>query len=137
MSVKNSGHNGAKGEVIRAGMLKKLKTMRRKWFVLRAETPESSARLEYYDSENKFKKGAPPKRSILLKTCFNINKRTDTKFKNVIALYTKSDCFCIVLDSDEEQIAWLADLEKVVHEEVAKPGSEPPRQFGKCFYLCL
>lgn len=138
MSVKNSGHNGARGEVVRAGLLKKLKTTRKKWFVLRAETSESSARLEYYDTEKKFKNGAPPKRSIPLKTCFNINKRTDTKYKHVIALYTKDDCFCIILDTEDEQEAWLKDLLKLLHGEETTAGEQPRRWFGEsCFYFFL
>lgn len=131
MSVKNLGHNGARGEVIRAGLLKKLKTSRKKYFVLRAETPESSARLEYYDSEKKFKNAVPPKRSISLKTCFNINKRTDTKYKHVIALYTKDDCFCIILDSEEDQDAWLKDLLSLLHGEETPAGEQPRRWFGR------
>lgn len=133
MSVKNLGHNGARGEVVRAGLLRKLKTTRKKWFVLRAETSESSARIEYYDSEKKFKNGVSPKRSIPLKTCFNINKRTDTKYKHVIALYTKDDCFCIILDSEDEQDAWLKDILSLLHGEETPAGEQPRRWFGKFF----
>lgn len=137
MSVKNSGQNGARGEVIRFGLLRKLKTSRKKWFVLRAETSESSARLEYYSSEKKFKSGLPPKRIIPLKTCFNINKRTDTKYKHVIALYTKDDCFCIILDTEEEQNSWLADLVKLLHGEETPGGEQPRRLFGKFIFPYL
>lgn len=136
MSTKNLGHDGARGGIIRAGLLKKLKTTRKKYFVLRAESTESSARLEYYDTEKKFKNGAPPKRSISLKTCFNINKRTDTKYKYVIALYTKDDCFCIILDNEEEQEAWLHDLVGLLHGEETPAGEPPRRWFGK-FLSCL
>ncbi|XP_057659252.1 insulin receptor substrate 1 isoform X1 [Diorhabda carinulata] len=114
------------GEVLRCGLYKKLKTLRKKWFVLRAETPETSARLEYYDSEKKFLSGQPPKRSIVLKTCFNINRRKDTKYKHVIALYTKDDCFCVVLDTEEELESWLKELLSLQHGEEDADG-EPPK----------
>lgn len=126
MSVKSSGsHDGpppSNGDVIRSGVLKKMKTARKKFFVLRAETNEALARLEYYDSEKKYKNGLPPKRCIPLKTCFDINKRQDTKHKHVIALYTKDDCFCIVLDNEEELQVWLKDLLTLQHGEEIPEG---------------
>ncbi|KAL1139983.1 hypothetical protein AAG570_006960 [Ranatra chinensis] len=85
--------------------------MRKKYFVLRGDSGDTSkARLEYYDSEKKWKANHAPKRSIILKNCFNINKRTDIKNKWVIALYTRKDCFCIVLDNEEELESWLKSL---------------------------
>ncbi|XP_031354952.1 insulin receptor substrate 1-like [Photinus pyralis] len=131
MSVKSSNSNPGSATVVRAGYLKKLKTFKKKYFVLRAEGPESSARLEYYDSEKKFNNGLPPKRSIPLKTCFNINKRVDTKHKHVIALYTKDDCFCLVLESEDELEAWLKALLSLQHGEEAADGETPRPTFGK------
>lgn len=131
MSVKSSNSIPGDETVVRAGYLKKLKTFKKKYFVLRAEAPESSARLEYYDSEKKFNNGQAPKRSIPLKTCFNINKRGDTKHKHVIALYTKDDCFCIVLESEEELEAWLKALLSLQHGEEAADGETPRPTFGK------
>lgn len=131
MSVKSYDPSQG-GEVVRCGLLKKFKTSRKKWFVLRAETAESSARLEYYDSEKKFNNGLPPKRSIPLRTCFNINKRNDTKYKHVIALYTKDDCFCVVLESEEDLDVWLKDLLSLQHGEEAMDGETPRPTFGKC-----
>ncbi|CAG9830268.1 unnamed protein product [Diabrotica balteata] len=125
MSLKSIGSQRGGGEVLRSGLFKKLKTSRKKWFVLRAETPESSARLEYYDSEKKFNSGQPPKRSIPLKTCFNINKRQDIKHKHVIALYTKDDCFCVVLDTEEELESWLKALLSLQHGEDTTDGEAP------------
>lgn len=142
MSVKNSGQNNSSrgGQVIMAGALKKLKTARKKWFVLRAaESPDATPRLEYYDSERKFKNGLPPKRAIPLKTCFNINRRNDTKYKHVIALYTKDDCFCVILESEDELDTWLKALLSL---QRAKEDGEIPRPtFGKLLvtfrFLCL
>lgn len=129
MSVKSSNSIPGSETVVRAGYLKKLKTFKKKYFVLRAEGPESSARLEYYDSEKKFNNGQPPKRSIPLKTCFNINKRVDTKHKHVIALYTKDDCFCIVLENEDELEAWLKALLSLQHGEEAAGGETPRPTF--------
>ncbi|XP_068913826.1 insulin receptor substrate 1 isoform X7 [Tenebrio molitor] len=117
---------GGGGGVVRCGYLKKMKTSRRKFFVLRAETAETSARLEYYDTERKFNSGLPPKRSIPLKNCFNINRRLDTKYKHVIALYTKDDCFCVVLDNEEDVDSWLKALLSLQHGEEVIDG-EPPK----------
>lgn len=124
----------ADGGVVRSGYLKKLKTSRKKWFVLRGDTRESPARLDYYDSEKKFLAGVRPKRSIMLKTCFNINRRTDTKYKHVIALYTKVDCFCVVLDSEEELDAWLKPMLSFQHGEDVCDGEILKPTFGELYY---
>lgn len=123
--------------VVRCGYLKKLKTSKRKWFVLRAETADSSARLEYYDSERKFNNGLRPKRSIPLKNCFNINRRLDTKHKHVIALYTKDDCFCVGLDNEEDVENWLKALLELQHGEEAVDGETPKPTFGMYFFTLL
>lgn len=129
MSVK--GAIGSTGAVVRTGYLRKLKTSRKKFFVLRSENAESSARLEYYDSEKKFNAGLPPKRSIQLKTCFNINRKQDTKYKHVIALYTKDDSFCVVLDSEEELETWLKALLSLQRGEDIIDGEVPRPTFGE------
>ncbi|KAG7188998.1 hypothetical protein KM043_008595 [Ampulex compressa] len=95
------------GPVVRCGHLKKLKTQKKKFFVLRGEAPGYPVCLEYYDSKKKFENKQLPKRSILLHSCFNINKRMDTKHKHVIALYTKDECFCVILENEKELDEWL------------------------------
>lgn len=118
------------GPVIRCGHLKKLKTMKKKYFVLRGEGPGCLACLEYYDSKKKFENRQPPKRSILLHSCFNINKRGDTKHKHVIALYTKDECFCLILDNERELDEWLKAMLRLQSGDV--PDGEQPRPtFGK------
>lgn len=113
------------GPVIRCGHLKKLKTMKKKYFVLRGEGPGCLACLEYYDSKKKFENRQPPKRSILLHSCFNINKRGDTKHKHVIALYTKDECFCLILDNEKELDEWLKAMLRLQSGDV--PDGEQPR----------
>lgn len=119
--------------VVKCGNLKKVKTSKRKFFVLRAETVESSARLEYYDSERKFNVGQPPKRTITLKSCFNINRQPDSKHKHVIALFTKDDRFCLAFETDEELEAWLKILLSLQHGEEVGEGETPKPTFGKCY----
>ncbi|KAG8197682.1 hypothetical protein JTE90_001606 [Oedothorax gibbosus] len=94
-------------DVKKAGLLRKLKTMKKKYFVLRTDSDSGAARLEYYDNEKKFKAGQPAKRSIPIKTCFNINRKVDAKHKFAIALYTKDDCFSVVADNEDSCEEWL------------------------------
>nr|XP_006823848.1 PREDICTED: insulin receptor substrate 1-B-like [Saccoglossus kowalevskii] len=95
------------------GYLKKLKTMKKKYFVLRAQTKSGPARLEYYDSEKKFRANAAPKRSVVISTCFNINRKTDSKHKYALALYTRDDCFTILMETSEELEEWLMEMFKL------------------------
>lgn len=116
-------------DVVKTGYLKKLKTMRKKFFVLRGDSADASARLEYYDSEKKWKAHQNPKRSITLKTCFNINRRSDVRQKHVIALYTKNDCFCVVLETEEELEDWLKALLSLQQGEDMPDGELPKPTF--------
>lgn len=107
--------------------------MKKKFFIIRGDSTDSSvstARIEYYDSEKKWRTNHTPKRSILLKTCFNINRRTDTKHKYVIALYTKDDCFCLVFDTEEEMADWLKALLALQQGEDIVDGESPKPTFG-------
>ncbi|GFO04453.1 insulin receptor substrate 1 [Plakobranchus ocellatus] len=117
-------------DIRKTGFLKKLKshrpqTLKKKYFVLRSTSASGPARLEYYDSEKKFKSGSPPKRSIQLHTCFNINRRSDSSihqhggssssssgknFRNGLVLYMSDESFTVVAESEEEMEAWLTML---------------------------
>ncbi|XP_017877177.1 insulin receptor substrate 1 isoform X2 [Ceratina calcarata] len=112
------------GPVVLCGHVKKLKTQKKKFFVLRGEAPGFPACLEYYDSKKKYENKQPPKRSILLDSCFNINKRVDTKHKHVIALYTKDECFCLILESEKELDEWLKAMLLLQSGDVAD-GEQP------------
>ncbi|XP_076679107.1 insulin receptor substrate 1 chico isoform X4 [Andrena cerasifolii] len=112
------------GPVVLCGHVKKLKTQKKKYFVLRGEAPAYPACLEYYDSKKKFENRQPPKRSIMLDSCFNINKRVDTKYKHVIALYTKDECFCLILENEKELDEWLKAMLLLQSGDVAD-GEQP------------
>ena len=103
--------------------------MKKKYFVLREESITGPARLEYYDTEKKFSNGVLPKRSIVLKTCLNISKKSDSKHKFVIALYAKEDCFQIICDAEVEQNEWLAAMTDL-QNEAFEDGQIPRPLFG-------
>ncbi|XP_020501857.2 insulin receptor substrate 1-B [Labrus bergylta] len=94
-------------DVQKSGYLRKHKSMHRRFFVLRAASEHGPARLEYYENEKKFRSKSPvPKKVLSLETCFNINKRADSKNKHMIVLYTRSESFAIAADSEEIQNEW-------------------------------
>ena len=98
-------------DIRKCGYMKKLKTMKKKFFVLRDNNELNSGNLSYFDSEKKFKNlNSQPKRVIYLKDCFSINRKIDGKHKYAIALYTKEDCFTTVLDDEQQLKDWLEAL---------------------------
>lgn len=102
---------GDEDDVRRSGYLRKHKSMHRRYFVLRAASERGPARLEYYESEKKFRGKAPvPKRAVALETCFNINKRADAKNKHMIVLYTRAESFAVAAESEAEQDDWYQAL---------------------------
>ena len=122
------------GPIVLSGYLRKFKTLKKKFFVLRGDATGCPACLEYYDNKKKFENNHPPKRSISLHTCFNINKRSDTKQKHVIALYTKDECFCIVLDNEKDMSDWLNAM--LLLQNGGQSNGEQPRPiFGNFFVL--
>lgn len=111
-------------------LLNIFQTNKKKYFVLRSTSSSGPARLEYYDSEKKLRLGQPPKRSLKLHTCFNINKKNDTRQKYAIALYTKDECFSVLADDAVEQELWLNLLLKLQNEFI--PAGEMPKpHYGK------
>ncbi|XP_041472981.1 insulin receptor substrate 1-like isoform X3 [Lytechinus variegatus] len=141
------------GDIEKSGYLRKLKTMRKKFFVLRSESNTGPSRLEYYDNEKKFRLGGEPKRTVPLSACFNINKKSDAKHKHAIALYTRDDCFSLVADDEESQQEWLRALleqqraggdgklipafEHVWQVTVKPKGLGSSRQLSGIYRLCL
>ncbi|XP_060743969.1 insulin receptor substrate 1-B [Tachysurus vachellii] len=116
-------------DVRKVGYLRKPKSMHKRFFVLRTAGDTGPSRLEYYENEKKWKqKSGAPKRSIPLESCFNINKRADSKNKYLVALYTKDEYFAVAADNELEQDAWyqaLVDLHNrgKVHESARSNGT--------------
>lgn len=102
-------------DVRKSGYLRKQKSMHRRYFVLRAASERGPARLEYYESEKKFRGKAPvPKKVVALETCFNINKRADSKNKHMIVLYTRAESFALAAENEADQDEWyqaMVDLQ--------------------------
>lgn len=105
--------DGPDPPIVRFGYLRKLKTNRRKWFVLFGPTAAQPARLAYYENEKKWKVRGTPKREIVLEKCFNINRKQDTRDSRdrwVIALYTLDDCVSVLFETEAELNDWLDQL---------------------------
>lgn len=128
--------------VILEGYMKKFKTMKKKYFVLFGDTKDMFAHLRYYDSEKKFKQsinkrdGPSSKKCIILRDCFNINRRMDTRYSNVLALYTKEECFCIIFDVEEDLHKWLNSMLRLQKGSSLNENEPTPRpQFGKFLFF--
>lgn len=74
-------------------------------------------------------------RSIVIKSCFNINRKTDCKHKFVVALYTNEDCFPIAFDSEEELLKWFITLLKIHLVGKIEEGDELKPIYGKMVVL--
>nr|XP_033805424.1 insulin receptor substrate 2 [Geotrypetes seraphini] len=107
----NHNNNNNSSSVKKCGYLRKHKHGHKRFFVLREPGDGYPARLEYYESEKKWKnKAAAAKRVIALDACLNINKRADAKHKHLIALYTKDEYFAVAADNEQEQESWYQAL---------------------------
>lgn len=107
----------------KCGYLKKQKHGHKRFFVLKAQSEDIPARLEYYESEKKWRNKAAAKRIILLDSCLNINKRADSKHKHLIALYTRDEYFAVAADNEQEQESWFGVLTELMNEGRACEGS--------------
>uniref|UniRef100_A0A3Q0SKZ0 Uncharacterized protein n=1 Tax=Amphilophus citrinellus TaxID=61819 RepID=A0A3Q0SKZ0_AMPCI len=106
-------------DIRKCGYLRKQKHGHKRFFVLRAASHLGPSRLEYYDSEKKFRNTvlpSPPKRVIYLYQCFTVNKRADSKNKHLIALYTKDEYFAIVAENEQEQEDWYVAISELMSE---------------------
>ncbi|XP_026218584.1 insulin receptor substrate 2-like [Anabas testudineus] len=107
--------NGTSG-VKKCGYLRKQKHGHRRFFVLREPSERCPARLEYYESEKKWRNKSAAKRVITLDSCLCVNKRADAKHKHLIALYTKDEYFAVAADNEQEQESWFAVLTDLIAE---------------------
>ncbi|KAG0420293.1 hypothetical protein HPB47_003559, partial [Ixodes persulcatus] len=114
-------------DIHKTGYLRKLKTMKKKFFVMRRESEAGPARLECYDSEKKWKAGALPKRTVVLRLCFNINRRADAKHRHVVTLHTRDDSYALVAESEEDLEAWLTEMLRLQHGSHELDGDTRPK----------
>ncbi|CDQ80362.1 unnamed protein product [Oncorhynchus mykiss] len=113
--------SGVMDDIRKCGYLRKQKHGHKRFFVLRVASHLGLSRLEYYDSDKKFRSSlrssaAAPKRVIYLYQCFTVNKRADSKNKHLIALYTKDEYFAIVAENEQEQEDWYVALSELMSE---------------------
>ncbi|KAL6083164.1 hypothetical protein STEG23_007580 [Scotinomys teguina] len=141
-------------EVCKRGYLRKQKHGHRRYFVLKLETEDAPARLEYYENARKFRhsvraaaaaaaaaaSGAaavpaliPPRRVIILYECFSVSQRADARYRHLIALFTQDEYFAMVAENESEQESWYLLLSRLILESKrrrcgtlgAQPDGEP------------
>nr|XP_046259950.1 insulin receptor substrate 2 [Scatophagus argus] len=110
-------------DIKKCGYLKKQKHGHKRFFVLKEPSEGFPARLEYYESEKKWKNKSAAKRVIPLDCCLNINKRADAKHKYLIALYTKDEYFAVAAENEQEQESWYRVLTDLMAEGKVYDGS--------------
>ncbi|KAM5221491.1 LOW QUALITY PROTEIN: insulin receptor substrate 4 [Ctenodactylus gundi] len=123
-------------EVCKRGYLRKQKHGHRRYFVLKLDTADAPARLEYYENARKFRhsvraaaaaaaataSGAavpaliPPRRAITLYQCFSVSQRADARYRHLIALYTQDEYFAMVAENESEQESWYLLLSRLILE---------------------
>uniref|UniRef100_UPI003AAE1319 insulin receptor substrate 2-like isoform X1 n=1 Tax=Centroberyx gerrardi TaxID=166262 RepID=UPI003AAE1319 len=108
----SNGTNSVK----KCGYLRKQKHGHRRFFVLREPTDCCPARLEYYESEKKWRNKSAAKRVITLDSCLCVNKRADAKHKHLIALYTKDEYFAVAAENEQDQESWYRVLTDLITE---------------------
>ncbi|XP_072332370.1 insulin receptor substrate 2 [Scyliorhinus torazame] len=112
-------------KVKKCGYLKKQKHGHKRFFVLREQSGNCPARLEYYENEKKWRNKSVAKRIIPLESCLNINKRADAKHKYLIALYTKEEYLAVAADSEQEQESWFHALTDLLNQDMLVPDVSP------------
>ncbi len=117
------GNTNASNNVKKCGYLKKQKHGHKRFFVLKEPSEGFPARLEYYESEKKWKNKSAAKRVVPLDCCLNINKRADAKHKYLIALYTKDEYFAVAAENEQEQESWYRVLTDLMAEGKVYDGS--------------
>lgn len=118
-----AGGESVTGHVKKSGYLKKQKHGHKRFFVLKEPGEGFPARLEYYESEKKWRNKSAAKRVIPLDCCLNINKRADAKHRYLIALYTKDEYFAVAAENEQEQESWYRALTESVAEGKVYDGS--------------
>ncbi|KFO24061.1 Insulin receptor substrate 4 [Fukomys damarensis] len=140
-------------EVCKRGYLRKQKHGHRRYFVLKLETADAPARLEYYENARKFRHSVraaaaaaaaaasgtpvpaliPPRRVITLYQCFSVSQRADARYRHLIALFTQNEYFAMVAENESEQESWYLLLSRLILESKrrrcgmlgAQPEGEP------------
>ncbi|XP_053321037.1 insulin receptor substrate 1-like [Spea bombifrons] len=100
-------------DVKKSGYLRKQKSMRRRFFVLRGGGSRAPARLEYYENEKKFRLvegSGGPRGTLNLEETIGVNKRADAKRKHLLVLYTRDGGLTVSAEGEEEQEEWYGAI---------------------------
>jgi hypothetical protein len=103
---------------LKTGVVRKFRSKRKKYLVLWAENATEPFRIEYFDSEKKFRVGnrSHCKRTIRLTEVFAILRKHDPIYSrklHVFALYTKDDCFGLCFDDQSDCDSWFSVLHEI------------------------
>ncbi|XP_053552793.1 insulin receptor substrate 1 [Bombina bombina] len=96
-------------DVKKCGYLRKQKSMRRRFFVLRNSGPRGPARIEYYENEKKFRTAeriGGSRGMLNLEEVFGVNKRADAKRRFLLVLYTRDGGLAVSAEGEDEQEEW-------------------------------
>ena len=104
-------HDGETCKIIKKGTLRKAKSWNKRYFVLKEGSPP---RLEYYESENKFKKSSKPKRSIKLERPWNIAEKRNSQHNYLVVIFTETEYFTMAAENEISQREWIRALRKAV-----------------------
>ncbi|XP_004472988.2 insulin receptor substrate 4 [Dasypus novemcinctus] len=139
-------------EICKRGYLRKQKHGHRRYFVLRLETDDAPARLEYYENARKFRHSVRaaaaaeaavasgsavpalirPRRVIILYQCFSVSQRADARYRHLIALFTQDEYFAMVAENESEQESWYLLLSHLILQSKRRhcgtPGAHPDRK---------
>lgn len=99
---------------IKYGYLRKQKTNKRKFFVLKTNPSLSKTTISYYDNEKKFKDKSIPRREILLADCFAVARIPDPK-KIILGIYTKEDLLSLIMENEEQFTDWLRSIRAILY----------------------
>ncbi|OTF74858.1 hypothetical protein BLA29_010122 [Euroglyphus maynei] len=96
--------------------MRKLKTNKRKFFVLRLNSllSLSKATIAYYDSERKYHDNCAARRTIVLVDCFAVARIPDQK-RFVLGIYTKEDLLATVCDDEKQLNEWLQAIRSILY----------------------
>jgi len=106
VSVSNSG-------IIIKGTLRKAKSWKKRFFVLREGNPPV---MEYYENERKWKTNKI-KQSILLSKPWNICRKRDAKHNFLIVIFTEDYYLSMAAENAEIQGEWLRALGNILQPE--------------------
>lgn len=124
-------------DIKKCGYLRKQKSMRKRFFVLRCPGTRGPARLEYYENEKKFRVAegsGGPRGALNLEEAFGVNKRSDAKKRHLLVIYTRDGGLGVSADGEEEQDEWYqAILEVQAQARALSSSPDAPAWPGPAF----